>query len=50
MLQENIKRPESDRYNMAIKSIEYDKGKKFDPNILDRVADALKLAFGGYYR
>lgn len=34
----------------AIKKIEYDRGKIFNPEILERAVDALKLAYGNYER
>lgn len=37
-------------YKSAIKVLEYDKGKQFDPLLLPRIIDVLKLAFGNYTR
>jgi HD-GYP domain-containing protein (c-di-GMP phosphodiesterase class II) len=37
-------------YKAAIKVLEYDKGKQFDPEIMPRILDALKLAFGNFER
>jgi putative nucleotidyltransferase with HDIG domain len=37
-------------YKSAIKVLEYDKGKQFDPEIMPRILDALKLAFGNFER
>lgn len=48
--QENARRPESERFTKAIKAIEYDRGKQFDPDLMGRVMDALKLAYGNYYK
>lgn len=47
---ENSKRDKKTMYRTAIKSIEYDKGKKFNPALMERVLDGLNLAYGGYYR
>lgn len=41
---ENKNRP-SEMYKKAIKVIEFDRGKFFDPKVIPRVLDALKLAF-----
>lgn len=38
----------SDMYRLACKAVEYDRGVNFDPLMLERVVDGLKLAFGGY--
>lgn len=35
-------------YRIACKAVEYDRGVNFDPLMLERVVDGLKLAFGGY--
>ena len=35
-------------YRIACKAVEYDRGINFDPLMLERVVDGLKLAFGGY--
>lgn len=43
-------RGKSSMYKNAIKVIEYDNGKQFDPNILPRIIDVLKLGYGGYVR
>lgn len=48
--EENKKKSEDEMYKTAIKSIEYDKGRRFEPGLLPRVVDALKLAFGNYVR
>lgn len=37
-------------YTTAIKVLEYDKGKQFDPSLLPRIIDALKLSVGNYTR
>ena len=37
-------------YKAAIRVIEHDRGRRFNPNMIDRVVDALKLAYGNYYR
>ncbi|WP_372651554.1 HD-GYP domain-containing protein [Halobacteriovorax sp.] len=47
---ENANMSESQKVRAAIKKIEYDRGKMFNPDILDRAVDALKLAFGNYKR
>lgn len=44
---ENSTKPQ-EMYRIACKAIEYDRGKNFDPLMLERVVDGLKLAFGGY--
>ncbi len=46
---ENKHKSKKDRYRMAIKVLEYDKGKQFDPEMVDKVLTALKLGFGEYY-
>jgi len=47
---ENANMSEKQKIKSAIKKIEYDRGKMFSPDILDRSVDALKLAFGNYKR
>ncbi len=47
---ENSKKDESEMYKSAIKVIEYDNGRRFDPALLPRVVDALKLVYGNFYR
>jgi putative nucleotidyltransferase with HDIG domain len=37
-------------YKSAIKVLEYDRGKQFDPTLLPRIIDALKLSVGNYTR
>jgi HD-GYP domain-containing protein (c-di-GMP phosphodiesterase class II) len=37
-------------YEKAIKILEYDRGKQFDPELIPRCTDALRLAFAGYER
>lgn len=37
-------------YTNAIKVLEYDKGKQFDPELLPRIIDSLKLSVGNYER
>ena len=37
-------------YKTAIKVLEYDKGKQFDPQLLPRILDAVKLGYGNYQR
>jgi putative nucleotidyltransferase with HDIG domain len=46
---ENHKKPKKDQYRAAIKVLEYDKGKQFDPDLVDKVLTPLKLAYGDYY-
>ncbi len=49
-LTENKNKTKDEAHKMAIKVIEYDHGKHFDPQLLPRIIEALKLAFGNYYR
>lgn len=42
--------PNVDVYRKAIKVIEYDKGKQFNPDYIERVCDGLKLAFGNFQK
>lgn len=44
------RRNKSTMYKTAIKLIEYDKGKQFDPALVPRILDALKLGYGNYTR
>lgn len=37
-------------YKAAIKVLEYDKGKQFDPALMPRILETLKLSFGNYVR
>jgi len=47
VLTENKNRSEEERVKLAIKYLEHDKGKQeFDPNILSRVVEGLKLSYG----
>lgn len=48
--QENAKRPEKEMYKAAIKVIEYDRGRRFDPETVPRVVEALKLSYAEYWR
>jgi putative nucleotidyltransferase with HDIG domain len=43
-----IKEPNVEVYRKAIKVIEYDKGKQFNPDFIERTCDGLKLAFGNF--
>lgn len=45
-----IKAPNVEVYRKAIKVIEYDKGKQFNPEYIERTLDGLILAFGNYQR
>lgn len=47
---ENKGKPKKERYKTAIKVLEYDKGKQFDPEIVEKVTEALKLAYGEVYK
>ena len=47
---ENANMGEEQKVRAAIKKIEYDRGKIFNPDILERSVDALKLAYGNYKR
>jgi putative nucleotidyltransferase with HDIG domain len=40
----------SKMYTNAIKVLEYDKGKQFDPDLLPRIIDCLKLSVGNFER
>jgi putative nucleotidyltransferase with HDIG domain len=44
------RRNKASMYKTAIKVLEYDKGKQFDPLLLPRIIDALKLGYGNYVR
>lgn len=46
---ENKNKPKKEKYRTAIKVLEYDKGKQFDPDMVEKVLTALKLAYGEYY-
>ncbi len=46
---ENQHKSKKDRYRMGIKVLEYDKGKQFDPDMVNRVLTGLKLAYGEFY-
>lgn len=37
-----------ERHRKAIKTIEYDRGKYFDPKFIERAVDGLKLSFGNF--
>lgn len=47
---ENKNKSKREKYRSAIKVIEYDKGKQFDPEMAEKVVTALKLAYGEYYQ
>ncbi len=49
VVSENKNKPKKEKYRAAIKVLEYDKGKQFDPELVDKVITALKLAYGDYY-
>ncbi len=44
------RRDKNKMYKTAIKVLEYDKGKQFDPELLPRILDAVKLGYGNYQR
>ncbi|MBC7427347.1 MAG: HD domain-containing protein [Bacteriovorax sp.] len=44
------RRNKATMYKTAIKVLEYDKGKQFDPELLPRILDAIKLGYGNYHR
>lgn len=46
---ENKGKSKKEKYRTAIKVLEYDKGKQFDPEMVEKVLVALKLAYGEYY-
>lgn len=48
--EENNMKSEDEMYKAAIKSLEYDRGRRIEPGLLPRIIDALKLTFGGYVR
>jgi len=50
VLKENLSKGEAEAHKIAIKFIEYDRGKMFDPQLTPRVVEGLKLAFGNYAR
>lgn len=50
ILIENKLKPKDEAHKLAIKYVEYDRGKQFDPQILPRIITGLKLAFGNYYK
>lgn len=45
---ENSKKSETEKFRCAIKAIEYDRGKLFNPDLIKRSVDALNLAYGNY--
>ena len=47
---ENKHKAKKEKYRQAIKVIEYDKGKQFDPDIVEKVIESLKLGYGEYYK
>lgn len=47
---ENSKKSEVEKYRAAIKAIEYDRGKLFNPDLIKRSVEALNLAYGNYQR
>ncbi|PIK13662.1 HD domain-containing phosphohydrolase [Halobacteriovorax sp. JY17] len=47
---ENANMAQEQKVKTAIKKIEYDRGKLFNPEMLERAVDALKLAYGNYKR
>lgn len=49
LVTENRRNPAT-MYKTAIKVLEYDNGKQFDPDLLPRIIDLLKLSFGNYTR
>ena len=49
VVNENKNKTNKEKYRAAIKVLEYDKGKQFDPELIDKVITALKLAYGDYY-
>jgi len=50
VLTENKIKKEAEAHKIAIKFVEYDRGKHFDPQLMPRIIDGLKLAFGNFYR
>jgi putative nucleotidyltransferase with HDIG domain len=45
-----ISEPNVEVYRKAIEVIEYDKGKQFNPEFIERTCDGLKSAFGNYQK
>ena len=45
-----ISEPNVEVYRKAIEVIEYDKGKQFNPEFIERTCDGLKLAFSNYQK
>ncbi|MBT7609048.1 MAG: HD domain-containing protein [Bacteriovoracaceae bacterium] len=50
LIKKSIKKPNIEIYRKSIKVLEYDKGKQFSPEYLERAIDGLKLAFGNYQK
>ncbi|MCO4792497.1 MAG: HD domain-containing protein [Bacteriovoracaceae bacterium] len=50
MQKKAMKEPNVEVYRKAIKVIEYDKGKQFNPEYIERACDGLKLSFGNYQK
>ena len=49
-VRDNMRTNKANMYKVAIKLLEYDKGKQFDPELLPRILDVLKLGFGNLKR
>lgn len=47
---ENKKGSEKDRYRAALKVLEYDRGKQFDPQLIEKILEAMSLAYGSYIK
>ncbi len=46
---ENKNKAKKEMYRAAIRIIEHDKGKQFDPEMAEQVVEALKVAYGDYF-
>lgn len=49
VVMENKNKSKKEKYRAGIKVLEYDKGKQFDPDLIEKLVTALKLAYGEYY-
>ena len=49
-VKDNMRTNKANMYKVAIKLLEYDKGKQFDPELLPRILEVLKLGFGNLKR
>ncbi len=49
IVSENKNKSKKEKYRAAIKVLEYDKGKQFDPELIEILITPLKLAYGDFY-